>query len=166
MAATQVLSLYRRPPVCWPPVFAMQPAMPSRQSPVRARRWPMATGLLLLGSAGIAAAWILLADARGAQSTWMAVIAALDAAWLLRLARARPGLARALAGCAATLLAIVVANWGIVASQLARPMGMMPWESALKLGTHHAWTLASLANAPVDLAWLAAGVMIALVLSR
>lgn len=166
MAATQVLSLYRRPPVCWPPVFAMQPAMPSRQSPVRARRWPMATGLLLLGSAGIAAAWILLADARGAQSSWMAVIAALDAAWLLRLARARPGLARALAGCAATLLAIVVANWGIVASQLARPMGMMPWESALKLGTHHAWTLASLANAPVDLAWLAAGVMIALVLSR
>lgn len=140
--------------------------MSSRQHSARARRWPLAVGLLLLGSAGIAAAWILLADASGAQSSWMAVIAALDAAWLLRLARARPGVVRALAGCTATLLAIVIANWGIVASQLARPMGMMPWESALKLGTHHACTLASLANTPADLAWLGSGLLIALVLSR
>ena len=132
----------------------------------RARRWPLATALLLLGSFGIAAAWILLADARGTQTSWMAVIAALDAAWLLRLARARPGLVRAIAGSAATLLAIVVANWGIAAAQLARPMGMLPWESALKLGPHHAWTLASLANAPVDMAWLAASLVIAAVLSR
>ncbi len=132
----------------------------------RARRWPLATALLLLGSVGIAAAWILLADTRGAQSSWMAVIAALDAAWLLRLARARPGAVRAIAGTAATLLAIIIANWGIVASQLARPMGMLPWESALKLGPHHAWTLASLANSPVDLAWLGAGLVIAAVLSR
>ena len=140
--------------------------MSSRQHSARARRWPLAVGLLLLGSAGIAAAWILLADASGTQSSWMAVIAALDAAWLLRLARARPGVVRALAGCAATLLAIVIANWGIVASQLARPMGMMPWESALKLGAHHACTLASLANTPADLAWLGSGLLIALVLSR
>lgn len=140
--------------------------MPSRQHPARARRWPLAIALLLLGSAGIAAAWILLADARGAQSSWMAVIAALDAAWLLRLARARPGTVRALAGATATALAIVIANFGIVASQLARPMGMLPWESALKLGPHHAWTLASLANSPVDLAWFAAGLVIAAVLSR
>lgn len=140
--------------------------MPSRQFPARARRWPLTPGLLLLGSAGIAAAWILLADARGAQSSWMAVIAAFDAAWLLRLARARPGVLRALAGTSATLLAIVIANWGIVASQLARPMGILAWESALKLGAHHAWTLASLANTPVDLAWLGAGLVIAMVLSR
>jgi len=132
----------------------------------RARRWPLATALLLLGSVGIAAAWILLADARGTQSSWMAVVAALDAAWLVRLARARPGAMRAIAGTMATLLAIVIANWGIAASQLARPMGMVPWESALKLGPHHAWTLASLANAPVDLAWCAAGLVVAAVLSR
>jgi len=126
----------------------------------------MATALLLLGSLGIAAAWILLADARGSQTSWMAVIAAFDAAWLVRLARARPGLVRALAGTAATVLAIVLANWGIVASQLARPMGMLPWESALKLGPHHAYTLASLANSTVDLAWLGAAIVVAAVASR
>ncbi|MDR6991312.1 hypothetical protein [Luteimonas sp. 3794] len=126
----------------------------------------MATALLLLGSTGIAAAWILLADASGTQTSWMAVIAALDAAWLLRLARARPGLVRAFAGTAATVLAIVIANFGIAAAQLARPMGVLPWESALKLGPHHAYTLASLANAPVDLAWLGAAVVIAAVASR
>ncbi|KLI97785.1 hypothetical protein [Luteimonas sp. FCS-9] len=134
--------------------------------PARARRWPLAIGLLLLGSAGIAAAWILLADALGAQSSWMAVVAALDAALLVRLARLRPGAVRALAGTAATGLAIVIAGWGIVAAQLARPMGMTPWESALKLGPHHAWTLAGLANTPVDLAWLGAGLVIAAVLAR
>ncbi|MCD9005554.1 hypothetical protein LDO31_04755 [Luteimonas sp. XNQY3] len=140
--------------------------MPPRHHPAGARRWPTATALLLLGSLGIAAAWILLADARGAQTSWMAVIAALDAAWLVRLARARPGLVRALAGTAATVLAIVVANWGIVASQLARPMGMLPWESALRLGPHHAYTLASLANSTVDLAWLGAAIVVAAVASR
>ena len=54
----------------------------------------------------------------------------------------------------------------IIAAQLARPMGMLPWESALKLGPQHAWTLGSLANGPVDLAWLCAGLVIAAVLSR
>ncbi|NYZ61671.1 hypothetical protein [Luteimonas deserti] len=132
----------------------------------RARRWPLASALLLLGSLGIAAAWILLADARNAQSSWMAVVAAVDAAWLLRLARIRPGALRALAGTAATALAILIASFGIIAAQLARPMGMLPWESALKLGPHHAWTLAGLANGPVDIAWLVAGVVIAAVLSR
>ena len=126
----------------------------------------MATALLLLGSFGIAAAWILLADARGTQTSWMAVVAALDAAWLLRLARTRPGLVRALAGVAATALAIVVANFGIVAAQLARPMGMLPWESVLKLGPHHAYTLATLANEPVDLAWIGAAIVVAAVASR
>ncbi|MCD9028944.1 hypothetical protein LDO26_12070 [Luteimonas sp. BDR2-5] len=134
--------------------------------PTRARRWPLAIALLLLGSLGIAAAWILVAENRNAQSSWMAVVAALDAAWLLRLARARPGLLRAALGTAATALAIIVASWGIVAAQLARPMGMLPWESALKLGPQHAWTLAGMANSAVDLAWFGAGLVIAAVLSR
>ncbi len=140
--------------------------MPDPIRPGPGRRWPLATALLLLGSLGIAAAWILVADARGVQSSWMAVVAAVDAAWILRLTRTRPGGLRALAGAAATLLAIVVASFGIVAAQLARPMGLLPWESALKLGAQHAWTLSMLANGPVDVAWLVAGLVIAVVLSR
>ena len=134
--------------------------------PVRDRRWPLAIALLLLGSIGIAAVWILVADARNAQSSWMAVVAALDAAWILHLVRVRSGALRALAGVTATALAILVASFGIVAAQLARPMGMLPWESALKLGPQHAWTLAKLANGPADVAWLVAGLVIAVVLTR
>lgn len=140
--------------------------MPTLPRRARTGQWSLVTGLLLLGSLGIAAAWILVADARNTQSSWMAVVAALDAAWLLRLARVRPGALRALAGCLATALAIVAAGFGIIAAQLARPMGLLPWESALKLGAEHAWTLARLANGPVDIAWLLAGLVIAVVLSR
>ena len=75
--------------------------MPESTRPARARRWPLAIALLLLGSLGIAAVWILVADARNAQSSWMAVVAAVDAAWILRLTRARPGMLRALAGLSA-----------------------------------------------------------------
>lgn len=144
----------------------MLSSMPDTTRPARARRWPLAIALLLLGSLGIAAAWILIADARSTQSSWMAVVAALDAAWILRLTRARAGAMRALAGVSATALSIVVAGFGIIAAQLARPMGMLPWESALKLGPHHAWTLANLAHTPTDIAWLIAGLVIAAVLAR
>ncbi|WP_407354252.1 hypothetical protein [Luteimonas sp. R10] len=122
--------------------------------------------LLLLGTAGCAALWILLAAATGRQCSWMAVVAAFDAALLLRMARVRPGPARALSGVLVTAAAIAAANWFIVATQLGKMLGLLPWESALKLGAHHAWTLSQLANGGVDLAWLGAGVVIAAVASR
>ena len=105
--------------------------------PARARRWPLAIALLLLGSLGIAAVWILVADARNAQSSWMAVVAAVDAAWILRLTRARPGMLRALAGLLATALTIVVAGFGIKTStQLEAdrgPRGELPASSRIGL---------------------------------
>ncbi|MDH5822141.1 hypothetical protein QFW77_03945 [Luteimonas sp. RD2P54] len=125
-----------------------------------------ATVLLVLGSAGCAALWIMLAAATARQSSWMAVVAALDAALLLRMARVSPGAARALWGVLATAAAIVLANWFIAAAQLGRMFGLLPWDSALKLGAGHAWNLAQLANDPVELAWLGAGLAVAAVASR
>ncbi|MEZ0469444.1 hypothetical protein [Luteimonas salinilitoris] len=122
--------------------------------------------LLLLGTAGCAALWILLAAATGRQCSWMAVVAAFDAALLLRMVRVRPGMLRALWGMLATAAAIALANWFIVATQLGKMLGLLPWESALKLGAHHAWTLSQLANGRVDLAWLGAALVIAVVASR
>lgn len=110
--------------------------------------------LLVLGTAGGAAVWILLALALDRQCSWMAVFAALDAALLLRLGGHRPGWQRALLGVVATIATIVLANWGIAAGQVGTGMGMLPWESALKLGGAHAMTLTQLANQPADLAWL------------
>src|SRR5690606_37118604 len=94
--------------------------LPSRLACMPRLRRPLPTtatiALLLLGSLGAAAAWVLVAMALDRQSSWMALVAAADAALILRMARMRPGAWRALAGVAATLLAIAAANWGIVAA--------------------------------------------------
>lgn len=125
-----------------------------------------APALALIGSCGFAAAWVLLAHGLDRQCSWMAVLAALDAALLLRMGRVRTGWARAAWGVAATAVAIALANWGIIAAQLGTVMGLPVWESALRLGPHHAWTLAGLANTGIDLAWLSSGLVIAAVASR
>ena len=134
-------------------------------SAVRRARW-LAPALLLLATLGCAAAWILVALAAGRQSSWMAVVAAVDAAVLLRVARMPPGRWRAVAGMAATLATIALANWGIAASEIGRSVGMLPWDAAARLGPDYAWTLAVLANGTADRLWLAAAVAIAAISSR
>ena len=131
----------------------------------RPARW-LAPAFALLGSFGFAAAWVLLAFARDAQCSWMAVFAAIDAVLLLRLARMSPGWARSALAVAATALAIGLANWGIAAAQIGKVMGLLPWESLLKLGPTYAWTLASLANKPADIAWLLAALVLAAIAAR
>lgn len=126
----------------------------------------LAVLLLPLGTAGFAAAWIVLAAATGRQSSWMAVLAAFDAALLLRLGGMPPGGRRAAWGVGATAATIVLANWGIVAAGIGRLVGVAPLDSAARLGTGLAWTVAQLLNGPVDLAWLAAALVAAAVASR
>lgn len=131
------------------------------------RRFPWFTfALLLLGACGLAAAWISLAAISGAPCAWMAPLAALDAAWLLRLARVAPGNGRMLAGVAATAASIALAHWGIAAAEVAVAMGLGFLDSALRLGPDLAWTMIDLANGPVEFAWTAAGLLLALVASR
>lgn len=133
-------------------------------SPLRHRL--VAIGLLLLGSAGIAAMWILLAGVLDRRCSWMAVAAAADAALIVRLVRLPQGGMRAAIGVLATAIAIVLANWGIAATWTGRPLGMLPWESALRLGPEFGWLLARLGNGAVDLAWFAAAFVVAAVASR
>ncbi len=122
--------------------------------------------LVALGSFGFAAAWVLLAYARNQQSSWMAVLAALDAVLLLRLARMSPGWLRAMLAVAATSASIVLANWGIAATQIGKMMGLLPWQALAKQGLDYSWTLATLANGPADLAWLAGALLLALLAGR
>ncbi len=122
--------------------------------------------LLLFGCCGFAAAWVLLAAARDGQHSWMALLAALDAALMLRLARMPAGWPRAAWGVAATAVVIALANWGIVAAQLGHALGLMPWDSALKLGPHHAWTLIQLANDSADRIWWLAALVLAALTAR
>ncbi|QCO68253.1 hypothetical protein E4582_07655 [Luteimonas yindakuii] len=122
--------------------------------------------VLAVGCAGFAAIWVLLAGGFARPLHGLAVVAALDAALLLRLVRMRPGVARALAGVALTSVIIVLAQWGVIAGQVGTMFGLLPWESALRLGPSLAWTIAGLALDAVALAWFGAGLVVAAVLSR
>ncbi len=133
--------------------------------PARSIPW-LAFALLALGCAGFAAAWAAVAMLSGAQCAWMAPLAALDAAWLLRLGGAKPGAARMGLGIAATIMTIALANWSIVAANLAGMMGLDFLGSSLRLGPSLAWTLSALANGTPELAWMAAALVLAAISSR
>ena len=139
----------------------MPPAVPSTPS----SRW-LAPIILLLGGLCFSLIWVLLALYLGRQSGWMALLAALDAAVLLRFAGVRPGGRRALVAALATVVMAVLANWFIIASQLGFVLGLLPWESALRLGLSHAWTLAQLANGTLDWACLLVSPLLAAWLAK
>ena len=138
---------------------------PMNDSAARRARW-LAPALLVIGSFGFAAAWVLLAFARDQQCSWMAILAALDAALLLRMARMPRGWLRAMLAVIATASTIVLANWGIAAAQIGRVLGLLPWESMTKLGPFYAWTLVNLANPPIDLLWLTTALVLAAITAR
>ena len=62
--------------------------------PVSRPRW-FALPLLALGAAGFAAAWMLLALLLGRQCAWLAPLAALDMALLLKIGKWPAGTTRA-----------------------------------------------------------------------
>lgn len=139
--------------------------MPDTSRNTPSARW-IAPVMLLLGSLCFALVWTLLAIYLGRQSSWMAVLGAVDSALLLRLGGMRGGNSRATLAVAATAAIILLFNWAMVATQIGIVMGLNPLDSALKLGMHHAHTLASLANTGPDLAWMAAALVLAWLLGR
>ncbi len=108
----------------------------------------------------------MLGGFTGRQHSWMAILAALDIALMLRLGGWSPGPRRAIVGILSTVLIVLMANWGITASHVGRAFGLLPWNSALKLGSDHAWTLAQLANGTADLALIALALVVAALASR
>lgn len=122
--------------------------------------------LPVLGCLGFAAAWVLLARWLESQTSWLAPLAALDVAWMLHLARVRPGWPRTVLAIASTLAIIALANWGITATEIGRSMGLLPWESALRLGPDYARELIQLANSRLDLIWYATSVVLAGILTH
>ena len=129
--------------------------------PARASR-PYALPLLALGVAGCAALWVLLAlGLQRGQCAWLAPLAALDMLLLQRIARWPAGAGRAAWAVAATALAIALANYGIAAAEVGRNMGLLPWDSALRLGPGYAATLLELANGPAEWAWYALALALA-----
>ncbi|MCM2312546.1 MAG: hypothetical protein NDI84_14195, partial [Steroidobacteraceae bacterium] len=88
-------------------------AAPLSPAPAGPSAGAMSWLLLVLGAGGFAAVWILLATATNRQCSWMAVIGALDVAWMLRLGQWPRGRGRLVAGVVVTGLVVVAANWFI-----------------------------------------------------
>ncbi|HBK45427.1 MAG TPA: hypothetical protein DDZ67_03120 [Xanthomonadaceae bacterium] len=134
--------------------------MPPNTASARTAHW-LWPPLLLLGSVTAVIAWMLVALATRHQSGWMAVLAALEVAWMLRLGTLPRGRLRTVCSLLATVAVIAAANWGIASAQIGAVMGLDPWASALKMGLGYAWTLSTLANSGLDLACYVAALALA-----
>jgi len=109
--------------------------------------------MLLLAGASVVLIWVTAALYLQRQAGGTALLAALAVIVVLRLTRLQAGKARAALALVATAVICGISLWGIVATQLGFAMGLTPWDSALKLGLHHGWTLLTLAMTPLD--WIA-----------
>ena len=117
--------------------------------------------LMLIGGTGFAAAWVVAAGTLDTHGAWLAPLGAADVAWMLHLGRMPAGAKRAVLAVAGSVATILLANWGIAAMEIGRSMGLLPWESALRLGSSYAWELIRLANNAIELAWYALSVFVA-----
>lgn len=145
----------------------MPPASETSSSPSRHWLTPAFRLLMLLGACiGFVVVWVVLAWSKNSQCGWMALLAALDAAWILRLSGWPAGVQRALIGVVATAGIVLLANWFIIAVHLGEVMGLDPLGSAVRLGLQHAWTLAQLANGGFELAMIGMALLLAAIASR
>ena len=130
-------------------------------------RWSVAAAAMLAGLLGVVAVWVTAAVSTDVACGWMALVAALDFALLLRLVRAPGRVARAVVAVAMTVLATAVAAWFIVAAQMGAVVGLDPLTSAARLGPVLAWEYTRLGFAPWDWACVAfAPVLAAVVAAR
>lgn len=125
--------------------------------------WPL---MLLLGAATALLAWVFLALLTGRQMGWMAIVVGLELVFMLRLGTLRGGPLRVVLVVSGTLLVTALAWWSIASAWLGSAMGLAPWESALRMGPHLAWTLVGLANTPWDWIGLPVALLVGAWLAR
>lgn len=114
---------------------------------------------------GVAAVWAGMSLVTRSLCGWMAVIAALDAALLLRLANWPGGRGRALAALAVVVLTVLVAAYFVATAQIGRTLGLRPFEAlprmslelaALYLRSNAGWVEALWSLSATAVAWRAA----------
>jgi len=127
--------------------------------------WLSATGLLLLGLLGFAAGWILLGHYHDSLCMPMAVLAALDAALLLYLLKIRRRILRVVLALAVTAGAALIAIVSLVSARIGLQLGLLPWDAFQRLGMEPAWLVLEMSLDRVDMAWLLAGLGVAVVLA-
>jgi hypothetical protein len=118
-----------------------------------ALRWLLPALAWVAGVLGMVAAWLAVSLALRSPVGWLALVAAVDLALMLRLAATPPGRARAVAAVAGTAVAVTASYWIYAASLMGMSLGLRPLESALRLGPVLAGELLRHATSGWDLAW-------------
>lgn len=139
----------------------MTPPARTAQARIPLSIWLLTAVCVVVGVLGLAAGWTGAALITRSQCGWLALIAAVDAALLLRLAGFPAGRTRAAISVAMTLAAIALANYFLVAARLGSRLGLEPAESVQLLSVEMAWVLAGYANSAVDVAMIAAAALCA-----
>ena len=128
--------------------------------------WLLPSLALLVGILGISAVWVAAAVLAQRSCSWLALVAAIDMAVLLRLTSAPPGPLRSFAAVLATALAVALSQWLIIATQMGFVLGLAPIASSLRLGPALAWQLGRLSLDRLDWILLLSALPLAAILSQ
>lgn len=136
------------------------------RSPVKpVNRW-MALAACVVAIIGVGAVWAGVSLVTRNHAGWMSVVAALDAALLLRLAGWPAGRQRVALALAVTALTVVAANFLIATAQIGRAMGMRPFEAIPRMSSELAMLYASTNNGWAELIWVVLALLVAWRLAR
>lgn len=133
--------------------------------PLSPRAWALLVLVTLAITAGLSAVWAGTAALTGGNASWMALVAALDSALLLRLAGHPPGRRRALLGVLITAVTVLCSAVLVAAAKIGMVVGMKPIAALsrisaemvpLWLGGQIGWPDALWVGAGLVLAWLSA----------
>ncbi|WP_374605302.1 hypothetical protein [Arenimonas sp.] len=128
--------------------------------------WLLPALAWVAGVLGMVALWSVVSLWLRSPSGWLALVAALDLALLLRLSAMPPGRARAWAAVAGTALAIALGYWFHAAISMGLMLGLQPVDSALRLGPVLAGELLRHATSAWDIAWALLALPLAWKLAR
>lgn len=126
----------------------------------------MCTSVALVAAAGLSALWTIFAFATSGLAGWMALIAGLDAALLMRLTGRPSGTTRAAASLVVYLVSVLASVYVVGAARMGSALGMQPWEALDRIspGLVQLYLLSN--DAPWDWLWLGLGLVIAWRLGR
>lgn len=126
--------------------------------------WLLPIAATVAGGAGVCAAWVAVGALSGSSGSWIALVAALDIALMLRLTHAPAGRLRNLVALLATLATIAASQWLLAAARVGALVGLEPLASASRLGPALGWQVLQLSLDRVDWVLLLAALPLAVLL--
>lgn len=121
----------------------------------------LAYAACLVAVLGVSAVWGEVAALTRGQAAWIAVVAALDAALLLRLARWPAGATRAALAIGVTAVTIVGGNFFVATAQIGQLMGLRPIEAIGRMSLELAAMHVRANSGWPELAWYAGALFLA-----